>query len=1053
MIRFSINCLNNDVFVYIMTTKNVNWTYGEFLSDNVPELKAWQCEELVKLMHEQNTLPFIARYRQQKIGNVDVSVLRQCFMLYEKAKYTFFDYDVQMVKRKIDKTVGSAVKSLQEKHKGDEATSTSLIDELKSAKSMEDVNLVKSKCGIYSKLTSYERAIEAGLKEPAIFIMNSGKPVDLLKYISSNFPNKLSVKEGIIDIIAKEIWMQDETQNFIKELLSQKGANVQVEVKRVAKRRSVVNSKDAKMKNSENFAAYFDFCKYLNAIKAHQILAINRGVSCAFLKKMITLPLKWKSQFVTVCQENLRKGKKAISEIERDAIEKCFNEIADKYLCRCLWYSALNNATKVAEMEALECFSRNLKDMLLVKPLKGCSILGIDPGFAAGCKYAMISSTGDVIDTGKIFLRSPSQKEDQVLMKRLCDLMVQTKCENIAIGNGTGSQQAQQLISDLIKSNFFAPLSVKFCIVSEAGSSRYSISKVGCDDLPGLDPIYRSAVSIARRVLDPLSEYIKIDPKHVGIGMYQHDLAKTELTAVRDSVFEECVSFVGVNLNTCSSQLLQHVSGLGKQKAEAIIKHRAKLGQFRNRKQLLQINGIGQHVYKMCCGFLRIYAAELNEQRQIGTLKRKDSKYMDVDALDATSIHPETYEIVDKLLNHLKLDRMDLLRAEARDVVVRFGKNGENLAKFSDNYHIDMDTLNFIISNIEKYGNDDIRDDFNGWTFVESVNTFDSLSVGSILIGTVRNIAPFGAFVDIGVGVDGMLNSNAIGGIPLHINQQVRVSVSKIDEERNRIKQSVSQSVFGAKRFDTSVETVQRVGFDGTAVWGRLNRSDEQPSDRRLTNVEQHSHDGVPLSEKSQHQQRERQVAARQVFGPFEHHFGATLVVQSHLGQPDRLFPVAERLQIATSVQLLVDQAQEPDAVEQTSGGDPIGRDELDRAATAGRRMAVVSGQQASLETVFVVGVGVGGIGGFGQQQFHRRVRLTEQHQRGDVVARLAPTSGAQAQTAAQRSPFDSSELARREQIVETVRQSDRLVRQRFERVLDDGPEIHFPLFAQQLGN
>ncbi|KRY87884.1 S1 RNA-binding domain-containing protein 1 [Trichinella pseudospiralis] len=771
-----------------LATKNVNWTYGEFLSENVPELKAWQCEEVVKLLDEQNTLPFIARYRQQKIGNIDVSVLRQCFMLYEKAK-------------KIDKTVGTAVKSLQEKHKGDQATSAFLIDELKSAKSIEDVNLVKSKCGIHSKLTSYEQAIEAGLKEPAIYIMNSGKSVDLLKYTSSNFPNKLSVKEGIIDIIAKEIWMHDETQNFIKELLSQKDANVQVEVKRVAKRRSLVNSKDAKMKNSENFAAYFDFCKYLKSIKAHQILAINRGVSCAFLKKIITLPLKWKAQFVTVCQEKLRKGKKAISEIERNAIEKCFNEIAEKYLCRYLWYLALsfsinsklfrvdvNNATRVAEMEALECFSRNLKDMLLVKPLKGCSILGIDPGFAAGCKYAMISSTGDVIDTGKIFLRNTSQKEDQVLMmKKLCNLMVQAKCENIAIGNGTGSQQAQQLISDLIKSNVFAPLSVKFCIVSEAGSSQYSISKVGCDDLPGLDPVYRSAVSIARRVLDPLSEYIKIDPKHVGIGMYQHDLAKTELAAVRDSVFEECVSFVGVNLNTCSSQLLQHVSGLGKQKAEAIIKHRAKLGQFRNRKQLLQINGIGQHVFKMCCGFLRIYATELNEQRQIGSSNKKDSKYMDVDALDATSIHPETYGIVDKLLNHLKLSRMDLLRAEARDTVVRFGKNEENLAKFSGNHHVDMDTLNFIISNIEKYGNDDIRDDFNGWTFIDSVNTFDSLSVGSVLIGTVRNIATFGAFVDIGVGVDGMLNSNAIEGIALHINQQVRVSVCKIDEERKRI--------------------------------------------------------------------------------------------------------------------------------------------------------------------------------------------------------------------------------------------------------------------------
>ncbi|KRY01481.1 S1 RNA-binding domain-containing protein 1, partial [Trichinella pseudospiralis] len=550
------------------------------LSENVPELKAWQCEEVVKLLHEQNTLPFIARYRQQKIGNID------------------------MVKMKIDKTVGTAVKSLQEKYKGDQATSAFLIDELKSAKSIEDVNLVKSKCGIHSKLTSYEQAIEAGLKEPAIYIMNSGKSVDLLKYTSSNFPNKLS-----------------------------KDANVQVEVKRVAKRRSLVNSKDAKMKNSENFAAYFDFCKYLKSIKAHQILAINRGVSCAFLKKIITLPLKWKAQFVTVCQEKLRKGKKAISEIERNAIEKCFNEIAEKYLCRYLW----NNATRVAEMEALECFSRNLKDMLLVKPLKGCSILGIDPGFAAGCKYAMISSTGDVIDTGKIFLRNTSQKEDQ----KLCNLMVQAKCENIAIGNGTGSQQAQQLISDLIKSNVFAPF-----IVSEAGSSQYSISKVGCDDLPGLDPVYRSAVSIARRVLDPLSEYIKIDPKHVGIGMYQHDLAKAELAAVRDSVFEECVSFVGVNLNTCSSQLLQHVSGLGKQKAEAIIKHRAKLGQFRNRKQLLQINGIGQHVFKMCCGFLRIYATELNEQRQIGSSNKKDSKYMDVDALDATSIHPETYGII-----------------------------------------------------------------------------------------------------------------------------------------------------------------------------------------------------------------------------------------------------------------------------------------------------------------------------------------------------------------------------------------------------------------------
>ena len=702
-------------------------------------LEKRKIEAAVKLIDEGNTIPFIARYRKEVTGNLDDAELRK---LFDRLTYL----------RNLNERIDTVLKSIEEQGK--------LTDELKTQ--IENVKTLAELEDLYrpykpKKKTRGSIAKEKGLESLAKYILDENTSVNLYEE-AKKFINEekkvLSVEDainGAKDIVSEVISDDPLIRKFIKELIEKKGA---------------VSSKEIKKDEKDTYKIYADYSESVSSIKPHRYLAINRGENEKCLK--VTLVYD-DEEIITYIRKRYNKKKEYFdiySEIIADSLKRLIKPSVENEI--------RNDLFDKASEKSFEVFKKNLKSLLMYPPLKDKDILGFDPGFRTGCKYALIDKLGNpnkkVI--GVSHITSNSKEEVEEAKRRLLQVLKSNHIDYIALGNGTASRESEAILSSLIKEN---NLPIKIYIVNESGASVYSASKLGEEEFPDLPVEKRSAISLARRLMDPLSELVKIDPKAIGVGQYQHDLDQKRLGEVLEGVVEDCVNNVGVNLNTASVSLLKYVSGINKTIAQNIYDYREKNGEFKNRQELKKVPKLGEKAFEQCAGFLRIVDGE--------------------EPLDNTGVHPESYKFAKEIIKETKID---LKNDDEETLKLKLSLFNED--KFVYKNELGALTLKDIISELEKPGRD-IRDDVKIVELDNNVKSIEDLKVGMILTGTVRNIADFGAFVDINVHQDGLVHISEISNKfirhpseALAINDIVKVKVISVDPLSKRIGLSIKQA-------------------------------------------------------------------------------------------------------------------------------------------------------------------------------------------------------------------------------------------------------------------
>ena len=693
----------------------------------------------VKLIDEGNTIPFIARYRKDVTGNLDDAELRN---LFDRLNYL----------RNLDERINTVLKSIEEQGK--------LTDELK--KQIENVKTLAELEDLYrpykpKKKTRGSIAKEKGLEPLAKIILEEDATKDLneeaKKYINEE-KKVLSVEDainGAKDIVSEVISDDPLIRKFMKDLIEKKGS---------------ISSKEVKKDERDTYKIYADYQELVSAIKPHRYLAINRGENEKCLKVALVYD---DEEIITFIRKRYNKKAKFFdiyTEITNDSLKRLIKPSVENEIRSDLFDKASEQSFGV--------FKKNLKSLLMYPPLKNKDILGFDPGFRTGCKYALIDKLGNpnkkVIDVSYITANSKEQVE--ISKRKLLTVLKSNHIDYIALGNGTASRESEAILSELIKEN---NLPMKVYIVNESGASVYSASKLGEEEFPELPVEKRSAISLARRLMDPLSELVKIDPKAIGVGQYQHDLDQKRLGEVLGGVVEDCVNTVGVNLNTASVSLLKYVSGINKTIAQNIYNYREEHGEFKNREELKKVPKLGEKAYEQCAGFLRIVDGE--------------------EPLDNTGVHPESYKFAKGILKEAKIDLKNDDEGTLKLKLSLFNKD-----KFLEKSGIGELTLEDIIKELEKPGRD-IRDDVKIVELDNNVKSIEDLKVGMILTGTVRNIADFGAFVDINVHQDGLVHISEIANKfirhpseVLSINDIVKVKVISVDPISKRIGLSIKQA-------------------------------------------------------------------------------------------------------------------------------------------------------------------------------------------------------------------------------------------------------------------
>lgn len=702
-------------------------------------LEKRKIEAAVKLIDEGNTIPFIARYRKEVTGNLDDAELRK---LFDRLTYL----------RNLNERIDTVLKSIEEQGK--------LTDELKTQ--IENVKTLAELEDLYrpykpKKKTRGSIAKEKGLEPLAKYILAEDTSVNIYEE-AKKFINEekkvLSVEDainGAKDIVSEVISDDPLIRKFIKELIEKKGA---------------VSSKEIKKDEKDTYKIYADYSESVSSIKPHRYLAINRGENEKCLK--VTLVYD-DEEIITYIRKRYNKKKEYFdiySEIIADSLKRLIKPSVENEI--------RNDLFDKASEKSFEVFKKNLKSLLMYPPLKDKDILGFDPGFRTGCKYALIDKLGNpnkkVI--GVSHITSNSKEEVEEAKRRLLQVLKSNHIDYIALGNGTASRESEAILSSLIKEN---NLPIKIYIVNESGASVYSASKLGEEEFPDLPVEKRSAISLARRLMDPLSELVKIDPKAIGVGQYQHDLDQKRLGEVLEGVVEDCVNNVGVNLNTASVSLLKYVSGINKTIAQNIYDYREKNGEFKNRQELKKVPKLGEKAFEQCAGFLRIVDGE--------------------EPLDNTGVHPESYKFAKEIIKETKID---LKNDDEETLKLKLSLFSED--KFIYKKELGALTLKDIISELEKPGRD-IRDDVKIVELDNNVKSIEDLKVGMILTGTVRNIADFGAFVDINVHQDGLVHISEISNKfirhpseALAINDIVKVKVISVDPLSKRIGLSIKQA-------------------------------------------------------------------------------------------------------------------------------------------------------------------------------------------------------------------------------------------------------------------
>ncbi|XP_030854335.1 S1 RNA-binding domain-containing protein 1 [Strongylocentrotus purpuratus] len=714
-------------------------------------------ENVVKLLEEECTVPFIARYRKEQTGNMEAAVIREIKSSLEELK---------VVQEKTKSHLGKLGK--------EKKLTKELRESFCNSHSMIELEQLFAPFKAGSKTTLAERARRTGLEPAAEKLL--GETAGLFNIQSFIHPDTegcrtaAEVEKGVQHIIAEVVSKDKTTVDYLRSCVKDMKDQIFLSVSKAGQARK--KTKKEQQVDYEKFQTYFDGKFSINTIKPHQVLAINRGEEFKALTVKVTLPDRLTKQFINWCKAKWcshTQPNSYSSKIMCMAVDDAYNRLMSPMILREI-RSTLN---KTAEKASIEVFTQNLHRLLLTPPVKGRVILGVDPGFKNGCKLAMISATGEILTTSVSLMHTGNKYYER---NKMIDLIQTFKCETIGIGNGTACRETEEFFSEVIRSGSLQPLHVQYCIVNEDGASIYSVSPEAEKEMPNLDPNIRSAVSIARRLQDPLAELVKIDPKHIGVGMYQHDVPERLLKAALGDVVEESVSFVGVDLNICSEVLLKWVSGISACLAKKIISHRQRFGAFINRQMLLDVKGLGPKTFKQCAGFVRINPTggaedtNLDEVIVISTsedevdvkpLKRKRAKTTagpskrrkksdEQEPLDSTWIHPEAYEETRQLLKMAFASGRDIGSESIRGKLDNLIKSRGN-ASLAGSIGVGEPTLDLIINGLKQPTNYDIRVEFDKPLFKQNIMSIDQIIPGMQLTGRVTNAVHFGVFVDIGV--------------------------------------------------------------------------------------------------------------------------------------------------------------------------------------------------------------------------------------------------------------------------------------------------------------
>ena len=552
--------------------------------------------------------------------------------------------------------------------------------------------------------------------------------------------------QGALDIIAENI---------------SDNAEYRKKIKKICYREGVINTKATNEEEKSNYEMYYDYNEVVSRIPSHRILAINRGEKEEFLKVKIE---KNEEKILSIMERDILKGENQFTEMLKNTILDSFKRLIEPSIDR----EIRSDLTEKAENKAIKVFGNNAKQLLLGAPIKGKTVLGFDPAYRTGCKIAVIDETGKVLDYTTVYPTEP-QNDVEGAKKELLNLIKKDKIDMIAIGNGTASRESEMFVSDMIKE---ADREVNYVIVSEAGASVYSASKLATEEYPDINVSIRGAISIARRLQDPLAELVKIDPKAIGVGQYQHDVNQKNLSESLTGVVEDAVNKVGVDVNTATPSLLMYVSGINSSIAKNIVKYRDENGKLKNRKQLLKVPKLGKVAFEQCAGFLRITDGD--------------------NPLEITAVHPESYEATEKLLNIIGFSKEDLKDKTQVDKI-REKLKSIDIKNTAKELEIGEMTLTDIIGELSKPGRDP-RDEMPKPVLRQDVLKFEDLKEGMILTGTVRNVIDFGAFVDIGVKYDGLVHISEMSekyiknpSDLVSVGDIVKVKVIGLDNNRHKV--------------------------------------------------------------------------------------------------------------------------------------------------------------------------------------------------------------------------------------------------------------------------
>ena len=708
-------------------------------------IKPSQVENTVKLIDEGNTIPFIARYRKEVTGGLSDEVLRD---LGERLNYL----------RNLEQRKEEVIKSIEEQGK--------LTDEI-----LQAVAISKTLAEVEDIYRPYKqkkktRATVAKAKglEPLAQIIIEQKETRPIQEIAKDYINidKLSEedKKNKDKVVNNEEEAIQGALDIIAEDISD-NAKYRKEIKRQCYREGLIETKAVNPEEKSNYEMYYEYSEAIKYIPSHRILAINRGEKEEFLKVKIVKP---EEKILAYIERDAIKGETQFTEILKDTILDSFKRLIEPSIER----EIHNDLTEKAEEKAIKVFGQNSKQLLLGAPIKGKTVMGFDPAYRTGCKIAVIDETGKVLDYTTVY---PTEPQNDVVgaKKELLKLIEKDKIDMIAIGNGTASRESEMFVADMIKET---SRPVHYVIVSEAGASVYSASKLATEEYPDINVSIRGAISIARRLQDPLAELVKIDPKAIGVGQYQHDVNQKRLAESLTGVVEDSVNKVGVDVNTATPSLLSYVSGINNSIAKNIVKYRDENGKLKNRKQLLKVPKLGKVAYEQCAGFLRIFDGD--------------------NPLEITAVHPESYEPTEKLLANLGFDKKDLKDKEKLEEL-RNKLKSVNVATMAKELEIGEMTLSDIIDELSKPGRDP-REDMPKPILRSDVLKLEDLKEGMVLSGTVRNVIDFGAFVDIGVKHDGLVHISEMSekfirnpSEVVSVGDVVKVKVIKIDTERQKV--------------------------------------------------------------------------------------------------------------------------------------------------------------------------------------------------------------------------------------------------------------------------